>query len=487
MKINKEQLVELLVQHTGRKKEVVEEQLTELISKISSTAEGESFEIARFGSFSMKDDELHFEPSEELATEVNNKYAGMEPIELIGAYKDSETEEEQPGDHQTTDTDEERAQETVWPEEEDIWGWEETESQLEAEEVTDEPVPEEQPGEQQPAEAAEQGEDQEEITDEPATEMDDRTWSYDEDASEETEQEPDAEPEPVTEEPEHEEETAGEPEPESKTEIEPEPVLATESSTDADDQQEDDKEKEEKTESKPAFSTAAKTLADIKKEGARRGKRNSTNSILVAAGIVIIIAVVATGLWFMMDTGASTESGAGSEPGQGQQAAISTPSSQTPGTPSDGTSQDQSSGPAGQGEDSPEDSENDPNEEQSSTASTETQDNSEPEAQNQVAKQQGKGSASSFSVYGLKGELNSDANDGYTIVVYSLQDQQNAKQMFNGLKQEGYRTMMVPAIIDSTRYWRVGIGQFPSIDEAESTARKLPEPYSNNFFIKRIR
>lgn len=93
----------------------------------------------------------------------------------------------------------------------------------------------------------------------------------------------------------------------------------------------------------------------------------------------------------------------------------------------------------------------------------------------------------SSSVYGLKGELNSDANDGYTIVVYSMQDQQKAKQLSNGLKQEGYRTMMVPANIDSTRYWRVAIGQFPSIDEAQTTAEELPEPYSNNFFIKRIK
>ncbi len=89
MTINKEKLISLLVEKTEQDREQVEEQLSELISRIQKAAgEGKSFEIEDFGTFTMQEDMLHFEPNDKLETEINNRYAGMKPIELIGAFKE---------------------------------------------------------------------------------------------------------------------------------------------------------------------------------------------------------------------------------------------------------------------------------------------------------------------------------------------------------------------------------------------------------------
>jgi len=94
MIIDKEKLISLLVDKTSLEQEQVEEQLSELVSRIQQAAqEGKSFEIEGFGTFRMEDDNLQFEPSNTLETEINNKYAGMKPIELIGAFKQPESEE----------------------------------------------------------------------------------------------------------------------------------------------------------------------------------------------------------------------------------------------------------------------------------------------------------------------------------------------------------------------------------------------------------
>lgn len=94
MTIDKEKLISLLVDKTGLEEEQVEDQLSELISRIQQAAEsGKSFEIEGFGTFRMDNDTLHFEPSDRLETEINNRYAGMKPIELIGAFKEPDADE----------------------------------------------------------------------------------------------------------------------------------------------------------------------------------------------------------------------------------------------------------------------------------------------------------------------------------------------------------------------------------------------------------
>ncbi|MDZ7772661.1 MAG: SPOR domain-containing protein [Balneolaceae bacterium] len=97
MKIDREQLAALLAERSGLDKEEVQAQLDTLMERIRSAAkEGRSFEIEQFGTFRMEGGELSFEPSRTLRTEINQKYAGMKPIELIGAYKEQHVAGETP-------------------------------------------------------------------------------------------------------------------------------------------------------------------------------------------------------------------------------------------------------------------------------------------------------------------------------------------------------------------------------------------------------
>lgn len=84
MKIDKKRLVELLVEKTSMKKEVVEEQLDQLVERILDAARrGKALEIKEFGMFYFdQDGTLKFEVADELSTEISFKYAGMKPLEL---------------------------------------------------------------------------------------------------------------------------------------------------------------------------------------------------------------------------------------------------------------------------------------------------------------------------------------------------------------------------------------------------------------------
>ncbi|MDZ7716575.1 MAG: HU family DNA-binding protein [Balneolaceae bacterium] len=99
MQIDKEQLIQLITDKTELDMQQVGEQLNELIAAIREAADkGQSYEIEGFGTFKMVDKKLRFSPSPSLKTEINHKYAGMQPIELIGAFKDTRdiaAEEEQ--------------------------------------------------------------------------------------------------------------------------------------------------------------------------------------------------------------------------------------------------------------------------------------------------------------------------------------------------------------------------------------------------------
>ncbi|MEX0905953.1 MAG: SPOR domain-containing protein [Balneolaceae bacterium] len=84
MKINKEELVRLLVDKTGMVEDEIKSQLDQLIQRIVDAAQrGKALEIKEFGLFYFDDNgDLKFDPSSEFSTEINFKYAGMEPIEL---------------------------------------------------------------------------------------------------------------------------------------------------------------------------------------------------------------------------------------------------------------------------------------------------------------------------------------------------------------------------------------------------------------------
>jgi cytoskeletal protein RodZ len=91
------------------------------------------------------------------------------------------------------------------------------------------------------------------------------------------------------------------------------------------------------------------------------------------------------------------------------------------------------------------------------------------------------------SKYGLMGVATTEANDGYTIVMYSLSIEENAYAQRDELAQSGYRALVTP--VPSQQYgtlWRVSIGQFASLRDAAIGAEDLDETFTQNFFIKKI-
>ncbi len=94
MLIDNEKFIALLADNSGIEKEKVEKYLEELISEMkASFDEGEGYEVEGFGIFSKLGSNILFIPSDELETEINYKYVGMEPIELPGGAQHQETEE----------------------------------------------------------------------------------------------------------------------------------------------------------------------------------------------------------------------------------------------------------------------------------------------------------------------------------------------------------------------------------------------------------
>lgn len=182
MTIDKEQLISLLVDKTGLDRDQVQEQLTELMNRIQQAAEeGKSFEIEGFGTFRMHEGSLQFEPSNTLQTEINNKYAGMKPIELIGAFKEPDSEEiPDMSEQQLDDTDK-------------IWAFDKDAAQQEpASETEDEQPQEAKPPLEPQAETTDAEEEFAEIFDtaeEDQTEQETETQAAPESPEETTEQE----------------------------------------------------------------------------------------------------------------------------------------------------------------------------------------------------------------------------------------------------------------------------------------------------------
>lgn len=98
MTANNRNLTDLLVQKTGLEEEQVNTQLDLLADHIQAALkEKGTFKIPDLGKFVLKDSSVDFIAEEQFATEINHNYAGMKPIELIGAFQeiyDSSAEEE---------------------------------------------------------------------------------------------------------------------------------------------------------------------------------------------------------------------------------------------------------------------------------------------------------------------------------------------------------------------------------------------------------
>lgn len=88
--------------------------------------------------------------------------------------------------------------------------------------------------------------------------------------------------------------------------------------------------------------------------------------------------------------------------------------------------------------------------------------------------------------YGLYGELADTDGTVYTIVVHSLGSESVANRTADELRADGFRISIRETNVDGETYYRVGIGQFPTIREAQQEASTLPEPYNNQNFIQRL-
>ena len=91
------------------------------------------------------------------------------------------------------------------------------------------------------------------------------------------------------------------------------------------------------------------------------------------------------------------------------------------------------------------------------------------------------------SKYGMTGTVDETANDGYTIVLYSLSIESNAFAKRQELSEAGFRALVTP--ISSEQYgtlWRVSIGQFASLTDAAIASEDMPAEYKQSYFIKRI-
>ena len=75
---------------------------------------------------------------------------------------------------------------------------------------------------------------------------------------------------------------------------------------------------------------------------------------------------------------------------------------------------------------------------------------------------------------------------GYCIVLFSLTNESRADRMIAVLSDEGYKTVKMIRITGDGSLYRVAVGQFLSVEEAQAAAELLPEPYRSNHFVTRL-
>lgn len=90
--------------------------------------------------------------------------------------------------------------------------------------------------------------------------------------------------------------------------------------------------------------------------------------------------------------------------------------------------------------------------------------------------------------FGLTGPEEEVLIGAYTIVVHSLHNEKKAQIEHDRLAERDFKaTLWQATLADGNKRWRVGIGQFETVSEAEEAISELPEPYRSNNFIIRMR
>lgn len=600
MHIDHSKLVELLAEATGLKEESVQKNLLDLVDEIKAAIrDGDAYEVDGFGVFSGIGDNIIFIPSDDLATEINYKYAGMEPLIMDEVQDEEEVpdtagdeteemaveEEEDPFGGLLEDEDEEdeeevstsfeldipekseESEETEEAEEKpgpDQWGIdtyrddddenmfsgllgdsgeeEEDESELEddlssifdeeeAEDLDEEE--EEEDDDDLAATLSKQlsGEDEFEDLD---TEDEDLLGAFmgEEDSAEEKPEEPLSEEETsVSEEEEEDEEEADEETLLDSLEAPEEEALETEDSEISEDEDFDDpfealaasgeeeeeqgdtesvlegddvvskekstgdqindllNEKEDEDEVIPVIKNLASDAPKKKEKpeeteeekpvsSKKKSKKREAQAPPVLLWVLLIIMVLGGGIYGLGYFNVIHIPGVSS--------ATQIASTQQPATPAEPQSNNaQAQQPTTAEAQTPQESVAEPVSESSQqTQSTEP----ETEQPDQTEVPQNEVIPAGQDMYGLRGVPVAEANNGFTIVVFSLSNENNARTKQRELANNGYRALM--AAVPSQQYgtlWRVSIGQFASQRNAALAAEGLESPYSENYFITRIR
>lgn len=405
MAIDRKQLIELLVARTGLEEDKVEEQLSRLTDHIKHAAEeGKSFQIEGLGTFNLDDDTLRFSPSETLETEINYRYAGMKPIELIGAFKETPP---------AVGDDEEPAEEEAGTTEP-------------AEEPAEEPV---------------------HTGPEPEPETD---LELDQEPEERTISEPDKSLQDELKEVLGGEKTAG-----SRGSVNA-PDLGEELLPAVDTEGIGEEEKPKASFVFDAEGAEEEQRPEQKNPSAtRKAAKEKKAKDPIGTVLTVCVAVLAIGVagWLVYDLGFLSAQGPDQQAGN-QQAQVVQPAS---GQAAGNVSLENEASP----------------------------DVSEQEPDNRVTGSD-TDSPAEISDYGLMGRASTGGNNGYTIVIHSLANKNTSQAIKDRLELEGYRTTLTSAVVNGNVFWRVGLGQFRTVADAQKAVHSLPEQYQEDHFIKRI-
>lgn len=407
MTIDKDKLVDLLVDKTSMNREEVKTQLDQLIERILDAAKrGKALEIKEFGVFYFDEQgELRFDPSDELSTEISFKYAGMKPVELK-----PERDTSIPEDIDEIEDDAEEA------------GVEEVGDEDDDEEMFPDPF-----GEAD----TDEGEESKPVFGAESEETEDEEESPFDFDDEETDDD----------------------------------LISDPFSDESLEQEEEPQAVDQKEES-------ATKIADIKPTASRRPvKRRDNTGIFILIAIVIIAVLIGAYFYYVSLQSQSSVDPMESSPTQmeyGVNENGNTGSNQTDLTTSQAANQETAQ-----------------NQEASSTEQADANQGTE---QGNVPNNAVPVSQTDQDLFGLMGSVVEEANDGYSIVVHSFRNEENAQEAANQLRTDGgYRVIVNSRTVYENQVWRVSVGQFETLSDAQQATTRLPNPYNTQNFIQRIR
>lgn len=411
MKIDKDKLVELLVEKTSMEKHEVEAQLEQLIDRIiSATKRGKALEIKDFGTFYFdSDNELKFDPSSSLSTEISYKYAGMQPVELVPERDTSIP--------------------VVDPETE--------EPAIEADIEDPEPVEADEVDTEDTAAVAPpvHGDEGPDTDSDPDPGM--RGDALDEAAAGDH----------VTAEASDEESGLKDPEaavPSGETQDEPE--------------------QKEKKSSADTKRKAAATPGRAVAPGSIGYRRKRKSGAIVWVLLLILLVGGALAAYFYLADG---ENEASLIPEDTTELSAAGQQIVENGALADGS----------------ETFETDADNVEEELVSATTAQNGNTQLPNETAPA---GDAREQTLYGLKGEVIPQANDGYSIVLHSFDEESKTEEAVQNLIDEEYRVIVGSRTVAGRVMWRISVGQFQTLQDAQDAAIELPPPFNTQNFIHRI-